>query len=96
MWQKFGDFLARHDELRSGLRVAVYTFLASFGLALMGFLADVSAWATGNDVEFPSVTPLGKAFAAALVAAVSGVIAYLYNKLPSTKTAQYEPPFEKP
>ena len=89
------EFLRNHPEVRSGLRVAIYTFLSGFGLALMGFLTDVASWASSTDAVFPAVEPLGKAMAAALVAAVSGLVAFFYNKLPATSTAQY-PDTKKP
>lgn len=88
---KFNEWLYAHPEARAGLRVAVYTFLSGFILSLMGFLTDVAAWAASTDAVFPSVAPLGKAFAAAVVAALSGLIGYVWNKLPRTPTATYVP-----
>lgn len=84
------QWLQSHPEARSGIRVAVYVFLTQFGLALLGFLKDVQAWASSVDaVAFPVVSPLGKAAVAALSAAITGMVAFGYNKLPSTTTARY-------
>lgn len=83
------EFLTKHPQVRSGLRVFGYVFVSGFGLSLLGFLADISQWATSEDLDFPSVTPLAKAFAAALTAAVSGLVSFFYNMLPKTKTAVY-------
>lgn len=84
------EWLQSHPEVRSGLRVAAYTFVAQFVLSLLGFLSHVADWATSVDAAaFPSVAPLGKALVAALVAAVSGLLGFAYNKLPSTTTARY-------
>lgn len=86
------QWLQEHPEVRSGLRVAAYTFLSGFGLSLLGFLTDVAAWASSTDAVFPSVEPLGKALAAAVVAALSGLIGFFWNKLPNTRTAIYVDP----
>ena len=91
MITKFKTFLTDHPAARAALRVFVYTFISVFGLALMGFLSDVTEWAT-NDAPFPDVSVLGKAVAAGLTSAVSGLLALVYNKLPSTHSAQYSPP----
>jgi hypothetical protein len=91
---KIKAYLDAHPNVRSGLRVFVYAFVATFSLSLLGFLGDVSKWATDDGASFPSVAPLGKAAAAAVASALAGFIGYFYNKLPGTKTAQYTPPEE--
>lgn len=84
------EWLQSHPEARSGLRVAVYTFIAQFALSLVGFLSKVAGWATSAEaIDFPAVEPLGKAAVAAFVAALSGLIGFAYNKLPMTTTARY-------
>ena len=83
------NYLNAHPALRSALRVAAYAFLASFSLSLMGWLGDVSAWASNNQTEFPSIAPLGKALASAMVASLSGLFSFLYNRIPSTVSATY-------
>lgn len=86
-------WLQSHPEARSGIRVAVYTFIAQFSLSLLGFLRDVQSWASSVEaVAFPAVTPLGKAVVAAVSSALTGLIAFGYNKLPSTTTARYPEP----
>lgn len=91
---KIRQYLDAHPNVRSGLRVFAYAFIATFSLSLLGFLGDVSKWATDDGATFPSVAPLGKAAAAAAASALAGFISYLYNKLPGTKSAQYTPPQE--
>lgn len=85
------DFFNRHPELRSAARVWAYTFIASVSTALLKFMLEVNEWATQDGHEFPSLMSLGRALVAALTSLISGAIAYAYNKLPSTKTAHYEP-----
>lgn len=82
-------YLDTHPEVRSALRVFVYTFIAMFSLSLLGFLADVQDWASSDNLDFPSVAPLGKALAAALASSLAGLFSFVYNKLPRTATAQY-------
>lgn len=86
------DFLNAHPNFRSALRVFVYAFLASFIPALLGFLGDVSDWASQDGAVFPDVTVLGKAAVSAFVATLAGLIAYVYNKLPIGPQATYPPP----
>lgn len=85
---KINTSLDAHPEVRSALRVAVYTFLGIFVPAIMGWLADVNSWVDG-DQDFPSLSALGKMAIAAFSATLSGMLAYVYNKLPGTKTAKY-------
>lgn len=90
--KRIKKFLQDHPPIRSGLRVTVYTFVAMFSLSLLGFLVDVQGWATSaSAADFPSVAPLGKALVAALTSSLSGLISYVYNKLPGTATAEYPP-----
>lgn len=86
---KINDFFNQHPEIRSGVRVFVYTFLASFIPAMLGFLSDILDWTSQDGAAFPAVDTLGKATVAAFVGALAGLIAYGYNKLPQTKTAHY-------
>jgi hypothetical protein len=86
---KINAFFVAHPEVRSGVRVFVYTFLASFVPAMLGFLGKVLDWTSQDGAAFPSVDTLGKASVAAFVGALAGLIAYGYNKIPKTSTAQY-------
>lgn len=68
------------DALRRGLRTAAQTFVGMFGVSLLGWFASVQSWAGDTTGHFPSVNPLGKAAAAALASAASGVVSFLMNK----------------
>lgn len=86
---KINEFFNQHPEIRSAVRVFTYTFLASFVPAMLGFLGNVLDWTSQDGAAFPAVDTLGKATVAAFVGALAGLIAYGYNKLPKTTTAQY-------
>lgn len=87
---KITAFLDAHPNLRSALRVFVYTFLASFVPAILGFLNDVLEWTDGG--SFPAVDTLGKAVVAAVVGAIAAGIAYAYNALPIGASSSYSQP----
>jgi len=80
-------FLNAHPNLRSALRVFVYTFLASFVPAVLGFLNDVLEWTDGGSL--PSVDTLGKAVVAAVVGAIAAGLSFVYNKLPVGASSTY-------
>jgi len=65
---------------RKGIRTFLQTFTAAFSVSALGWAADVQRWADGSVSRFPSVSPLGKAAAAALVAGAAGLIAYGQNR----------------
>lgn len=65
------------DQLKAAAWTALFTFTAVFGIGLLGWIADVAAWAGTDNAEFPSVTPLGKLVVAGLAAAASGFINWL-------------------
>ena len=83
-------YLTSRPNLRSAVRVFVYAFLGTFVPALLGFLSDVLDWTNQDGAVFPSVDVLGKALIAAVVGAVSGAIAFGYNRLPAVTSARYE------
>ena len=87
---KIKAYLDAHPKARSAVRVFMYTFLSSFGLAFSGFLQDVLDWAQDNTSAFPDLSVLGKAAGAAVVGAVSAAFGWLWNRAPWTKTATYE------
>lgn len=94
---KINSFLAAHPNARSALRVFVYTFLASFVPAVLGFLNDLLEWTDGG--SFPAVDTLGKAVVAAVVGAIAAGIAFVYNALPigaSSSYSQADPPAVAP
>lgn len=90
---KINAFLDAHPNFRSALRVFVYGFLGVFVPAMMGWLSDVLDWTSQDGAAFPAVEPLGKAAVAAFAGAVSGAIAYVYNRVPIGKSSSY---FAKP
>jgi len=79
------------DWLRAAYRTAGQTFLGMFGLSLLGWLSQVAEWAGNTTGDFPSVSPLGKAVVAAMVAASSGVVAALM-KVAGSNGPSYTPP----
>jgi hypothetical protein len=63
------------DNWKAACWSALAAFIGVFGLALVGFLSDVSRWAdTGG--EFPDVSVLGKAAVSAAAAAVTGLVTW--------------------
>lgn len=75
------------DALIRGARTALWTFIAVFGVSLLGFINDVAGWAGASDKAFPSVNPLGKAAIAALCAAASGFIGLVVNAVEDSRGA---------
>lgn len=68
--------MTNKDAIKAGLYTALWTFIALFGLSLVGWLGDVTEWATGDGatVVFPDPAVLVKAAAAAVAAAASGFV----------------------
>ncbi len=63
------------NSVKSGAYTALWTFLALFGVSLLGFLQEVAGWATKGGVEpFPETNRLGFALVSAFVAAASGIL----------------------
>lgn len=88
MSKSISTFLDAHPNARSALRVFVYTFLASFVPAMLGFLSDVLEWSQ-DGAAFPGVDTVGKAAVSAVVGAGAALIAFVYNKLPIGVAASY-------
>lgn len=68
--------MTRKDAIKAGLYTALWTFIALFGLSLVGWLNDVVE-AVSNDgatVVFPDPSVLVKAAASAAAAAASGLV----------------------
>lgn len=79
MWRKIKAFWNRlPDPLKSGFRTLLWTFMATFGLQLVGWLQSVQEWMT-NGGDVPSISVLGKAIAGLIVGLVSGAISLLVN-----------------
>ena len=89
-------FLNAHPNFRSALRVSVYSFLGVFVPALLGWLGNVNEWVGSDGAVFPSVSILTKAAISATTAALSGLIAYVYNRLPVGADATYGTPNPPP
>lgn len=63
------------NALKAGAYTALWTFLALFGAAALGFLTQVGQWASAHGRDpFPDVSVLGYAFIAAVVAALAGIL----------------------
>lgn len=62
------------NALKAALWTALFTFLAVFGIATIGFLQDVASWASGDALTFPDVSVLGKAAVSAFAAAATGLV----------------------
>jgi hypothetical protein len=65
------------DAIKAAAYTALWVFIAMFGTALLGWLGDVTAWATddGGTVVFPDPTALVKATVAAVTAGFSFIVA---------------------
>lgn len=85
------------NPVRAALNTTWQTFLATFGLALLGFVHDVQEWATNQgDHSFPAVTPLGKALMAAVTAAVAGLVTVIVRGVQASRDPAAVPQYQKP
>lgn len=66
------------NSIKASINSAWQAFLGTFGVYLAGWLTDVAKWTT-SDAHFPSVSPLGKAFVAGLVAAATFLVTVIYR-----------------
>lgn len=68
--------MTNKDAVKAGLYTALWTFIAFFGLSLVGWLNDVLGWAGSDaaDLTFPDPTVLMKAAVSAAAAAASGLV----------------------
>lgn len=94
-------YLKLPNAVRAAINSTWQSFVAVFGITLLGFLAKVQDWAgcDGPTCHFPAVSPLGKALAGALVAAVTGFVTLIFRTLKPgpvypTTTTQVVPPEE--
>jgi hypothetical protein len=63
------------DAIKAGCWTALFTFVGLFGLSLVGWLQDVTTWASSSGAEqFPDFTTLGYAAVSAATAAVVGLL----------------------
>lgn len=83
------QFKITHPKAFAALKTALVVFVAQFVPDLLGFIGDIREWATGTDVVFPALEPLGKAFVAACSAAVAGAVSFGYNALRPASAPTY-------
>ena len=93
--------LWKSDKAYAAKKTAIITFITLFGIQLLGFLNDIASWAGAEGEPFPSVSPLGKAFVAASVAAVTGLVNFFINAgqekgIVPGKAPSYEPVEDTP
>lgn len=81
-----------NPKLFAALKVAMIVFLSQFLLDALGFIGDVREWATGEEVVFPALAPLGKALVAAVCSATAGLLSYVINTLRPSSSPSYAPP----
>lgn len=69
--------MTTRDALKAGGFTALWTFLSTFGLCLVGWLNDVADWATRGNVEimFPDPSLLVYGALAAAAGAGAGFVA---------------------
>ena len=85
------QFKIDHPKAFAALKTALVVFVAQFVPDLLGFIGDIREWATGTDVVFPALEPLGKAFVAACSAAVAGAANFAYNAIRPASAPVYSP-----
>ncbi len=68
--------MTNKDAIKAGLYTALWTFIALFGLSLVGVLNDVVDAASGADgsIVYPDPAILAKAAVSAAAAAASGLV----------------------
>lgn len=64
------------NPVRAALNTAWQSFVATFGLALLGLISRISEWADGG-ADFPTLEPVAKGFVSAAVAAVAFLVTYV-------------------
>ena len=71
--------MTNKDAIKAGLYTALWTFIALFGLALVGWLNDLVAAASNDDaaLTFGDPAVLVKAAVSAAAAAASGLVGIL-------------------
>lgn len=74
----------------------VWTLLGAAVLLFTGWLTDFMSWLSSDDLEFPSISPLVKAGAALLAAAVVAGICYIARYLQAKNVLPGQPPAYPP
>lgn len=82
------------DPLKAALSTALWTFIALFSITTLGWLSSVAEWASkSGHTQFPGLSVLGYGVVSAIVAAASGLVAFIVrfaqskNVLPGTPPA---------
>ena len=87
MWRRIKAFWnGLPNPVKAALNTFWQTFAGVFGLALLGWVADIADWAGSTEGTFPSISPLGKAAVAAAAAAFSGLIALVVRSAQARTT----------
>lgn len=84
------------NSARKAARTFLQTFIGVFAVTLLGFLAQVTEWASQADAAFPSLSPLGKGAVAATAAGAVALVTYAQNALEVRGTIPTLLPLEKP
>jgi hypothetical protein len=91
-----GDwYKARSNAFKAAINTAWQSFIATFGIALLGFLGDVAKWSDGSLDTFPAISPLGKAVVAAAVAAASFILTFTIRGAQAAKNPDAGPKYDK-
>lgn len=91
-----GDwYKARSNAFKAAVNTAWQSFLATFGISLLGFLGDVAKWSDGSLDTFPAISPLGKAVVAAAVAAASFLLTFAVRGFQAAKDPAAGPKYDK-
>lgn len=67
--------MSPRDALKSALWTVLFSFIALFGVSLIGWIGDVTEWASSSgQAAFPSLSVLGYAAVAAFASASIGLV----------------------
>jgi hypothetical protein len=85
---------ANRNALKAAGYTALWTFLGLFATSLLGWLQDITAWASddGGMVAFPDPSVLVKAAVAAAAAAISGVTSAIVRLVQANSSVPGHPP----
>lgn len=90
------------DEIKAGLRTALFSFLTLFSISAIQWLNAVQTWVSeGGKDAFPGVSTLGTAVLAGIVGALIGLVTtmvnYLQGRFPGlSKVLGGKPAYQEP
>lgn len=87
-------YMKLSNSAKAAINTTWQSFFAMFSLSLLGWLRDVQVWAGSVDAQFPSVSPLGKAAAAAASSAFAGLVTYVYRAIKVKKSPDSGPQYK--